>query len=204
MNGGASGCFPELRLRRGEERRIDSGHLWVFSNEVDTDRTPLSGFAPGALVRLISAHDRFLGYAYINPHTLICARVLSRAESQPPDRALLVARLRAALALRERLHAAPYYRLAFGESDRLPGLVLDRYGDTLVGQTTTAGMEALRGEIVAAATEVLGPLRFIWKNDGNARELEGLPPTIEAADGRPVPEAVQVQENGVRFAVPLA
>ena len=67
-----------LRLKRGEERRLAAGHLWVFSNEVDTERTPLGAFAPGAVAQLRSHRDAFLGYAYVNPHALICARILSR------------------------------------------------------------------------------------------------------------------------------
>src|SRR5919112_4634255 len=70
--------FPELRLKRGEDRRLSAGHLWVFSNEVDTARTPLTDFEPGALCRIVSERDKFLGYAYVNPHSLISARILSR------------------------------------------------------------------------------------------------------------------------------
>src|SRR5690606_37131421 len=117
---------PELRLKRGEDRRLSAGHQWVFSNEVDTARTPLQSFAPGALCRIVSERDRFLGYAYVNPHSLICARILSRNAERPPDRALLVHRLQVAQSLRRALYERPFYRLAYGESDALPGLVLDR------------------------------------------------------------------------------
>ncbi len=196
--------FPELRLQRGEERRIEAGHLWVFSNEIDSGRTPLSAFKPGEIARLLSAHDKFLGYACVNPHALICARILSRDPEHPPSRSLLVHRLQVALSLRERLFDRPFYRLVFGESDGLPGLVLDRYDDIIVGQTATAGMEALRADIVAAVEKVLAPRRFIWKNDGGARELENLPSYVEAVDGEVVPEQVLVEENGVRFHAPLA
>ena len=78
-----------LRLKRGEERRLLAGHLWVFSNEVDTDSTPLSTFAPGALAELRSHRDLFLGHAYVNPHALICARILSRDAAQPVSVALI-------------------------------------------------------------------------------------------------------------------
>src|SRR5262245_19454228 len=67
-----------LKLKRGEERRIRAGHLWVFSNEVDNDATPLTEFAPGSLARVTSDRDQFLGFAYVNPHALICARILGR------------------------------------------------------------------------------------------------------------------------------
>ena len=195
-------ALPELRLKPREGRRLSAGHLWVFSNEVDTDRTPLSGFAPGALCRVIGDRDHFLGYAYVNPHALICARILGRDARYPPGKSLLVHRLQVALALRERLYPRPFYRLAHGESDGLPGLVLDRYGDVVVGQAGTAGMESLKAEIVAAVEQVIAPRAMVWKNDSGARELEGLPSYVEAALGE-APDHVEVEENGVRFRVPM-
>src|SRR5579863_6490768 len=71
----AAAPLPMLRLKRGEDRRLRSGHLWVFSNEIDNDATPLTDIAPGALVQVHSDRDQFLGYAYVNPHALICARI---------------------------------------------------------------------------------------------------------------------------------
>jgi 23S rRNA (cytosine1962-C5)-methyltransferase len=192
-----------LRLKPGEDRRLRAGHLWVFSNEVDNQATPLAGFAVGAIARVHSDRDQFLGYAYVNPHALICARILSRSPVHPPDRSLLVHRLKVALALRERLYAAPYYRLVFGEADGLPGLVLDRYGDLVVGQIATAGMEALRAEVEAAVAAVLAPAALVWKNDGSARELEQLPREFITAIGR-APEEVEVLEAGSRYNAPLA
>jgi 23S rRNA (cytosine1962-C5)-methyltransferase len=195
-------ALPELRLKPREGRRLSAGHLWVFSNEVDTDRTPLSGFASGALCRVIGDRDHFLGYAYVNPHALICARILGRDARYPPGKSLLVHRLQVALALRERLYPRPFYRLVHGESDGLPGLVLDRYGDVVVGQVGTAGMESLKAGIVAAVEQVIAPGAMVWKNDSGARELEGLPSYVEAALGD-VPDHVEVEENGVRFRVPV-
>ncbi|MFI4913983.1 MAG: class I SAM-dependent rRNA methyltransferase [Steroidobacterales bacterium] len=199
----AAGELPLLRLKRGEDRRLRAGHLWVFSNEVDNDATPLTALAPGALVRVHSDRDQFLGYAYFNPHALICARILSRSAVHPPDRSLIVHRLKVALALRERLYRAPYYRLLFGESDGLPGLVLDRYGEVIVGQIATVGMEALRTEVEAAIAATLAPKALVWKNDGGARELEQLPKQIITGIGR-APEELQVLEGGLQFTVPLA
>jgi 23S rRNA (cytosine1962-C5)-methyltransferase len=194
--------LPELRLKPREGRRLSAGHLWVFSNEVDTDRTPLAAFAPGALCRVIGDRDHFLGYAYVNPHALICARILGRDARYPPGKALLVHRLQVALALRARLYPGPFYRLAYGESDGLPGLVLDRYGDVIVGQIGTAGMEALKPDIVAAVEQVIAPRALVWKNDSHARELEGLPSYVDTALGE-APDQVRVEEGGVRFRVPV-
>ena len=173
---GTANDLPVLRLKRGEDRRLRAGHLWVFSNEVDTDATPLTAFGVGAMARVLSDRDQFLGYAYVNPHALICARILSRSPVDPPDQSLLGHRLKLALALRERLYRAPYYRWVFGESDGLPGLLLDRYGDVIVGQIATAGMETLRADIEAAVVAAIAPRVLIWKNDGSARWPPGTCP----------------------------
>ncbi len=176
--------------------------MWVFSNEIDTAATPLSALAPGALAQLRSHRDAFMGYVYVNPRALICGRILSRDLAQPVSAALLEQRLRSALSLRERLVGAPYYRWVFGESDQLPGLVLDRYGDVIVGQLATAGMDALKDEVTAAVRRVLNPAVLFWKNDSGSRDLEGLPKSAEAAFGE-VPERLEVREGGLSFSVPL-
>ncbi len=199
----ATAQLPVLRLKRGEDRRLRAGHLWVFSNEVDNDATPLTALGVGSMARVLSDRDQFLGYAYVNPHALICARIVSRSPVHPPDRSMLEHRLKVALALRERIYPAPYYRVVFGESDGLPGLVLDRYGDVAVGQIATAGMEALRTEIEAAVASVLDPRALVWKNDGGARELEQLPRQLLTPIGR-APEELAVLEAGLKFSVPLS
>lgn len=180
-----------------------AGHLWVFSNEIDSAATPLTAFVPGERVEVRSYRNAFLGHAYVNPHALICARILGRDAAHPLDRALLVQRLRSALTLREHLYREPYYRVVFGESDRLPGLVLDRYGGLVVGQIATAGMQAVQPDIEAAVREVLKPSTLFWKNDSGARDLEHLPLESSAAFGE-VPDQVEVVESGLRFKAPLA
>lgn len=183
-----------LRLRKGEERRLRAGHLWVFSNEIDTAATPLGSFEPGALVQVVSDRGQPLGTAYLNPATLIAARLLSRDVHETLDRRWFATQLRAALALRERLYPTPHYRAVFSESDGLPGLILDRFGDVLVGQIATLGMERLRGEIEAAVREVFSPQVFVWKNDSGARTLEGLPEQVVAAWGD-IPATITVVEQ---------
>ena len=195
--------LPVLRLKRGEERRLMSGHLWVFSNEIDIASTPLTGFTPGDLAQLQAHNGRFLGYAYVNPHALICARIVGRKPEQTVDRGLIEHRLRVALALRERVSREPYYRWVFGESDGLPGLVLDRYGSLVVGQISTAGMEALKPEVEAAVRTVTSPSGLFWKNDSASRDLEHLRQIAEVAFGE-VPAEVEVVESAIRFAAPLA
>jgi 23S rRNA (cytosine1962-C5)-methyltransferase len=193
--------LPVLRLKRNEDRRLHAGHLWVFSNEVDTVQTPLTRFAAGELVRVLAHNDRALGLAYVNPKSLISARMLGTW--QPPDVAWFVARLRVAQALRERLYAEPFYRLVYGESDGLPGLVVDRYGTQCVVQIGTAGMELLKPQIQSAILEVLRPEGLLFKNDSSSRELEGLPTYIEVAQGG-FDECGLVIEDGLAFSAPLA
>src|SRR5690349_6677843 len=196
--------FPVLKLKRGEDRRLRAGHLWIFSNEVDIGATPLTQFEPGAAVQVISDRDQFLGFAYVNPRTLIAARLVSRDPAYPLDGSLLVHRLRVALALRERLYREPFYRLVFGESDGLPGLVLDRYGDVVVAQSGTAGIDALRAEIEAAVAKVVQPKTLVWKNDSGARELEGLAKDVSVAGDQALPADISVREQGADFVAPLA
>jgi 23S rRNA (cytosine1962-C5)-methyltransferase len=191
-----------LVLRKNEDHRLKAGHLWVFSNEVDTARTPLSDFRAGQQVRVASHSGELLGSAYVNPNSLICARLYSRDPGQKLDRSLLVHRLNIALSLRERIYSQPYYRLVHAESDSLPGLIVDRFGDLLVVQLNTAGIEAVRGEVIEALVKVLRPAAILLRNDSSARALEGLPSEVETVYGQ-LPEEGQIVENGARFNVPL-
>lgn len=195
--------FPELRLKRGEDRRLSAGHLWVFSNEVDTARTPLQDFQPGALCRVVSDRDKFMGYAYVNPHSLISARILGRDPASAPGKDLIVRRLQTAQSLRRALYDKPYYRLVYGESDGLPGLVLDRFGDVIVGQIATLGMERMRPDIEAAVQQVLSPQALLWRNDSGARDLEALPHYEQTAFGT-TPESLSVEEGGVTYTIPVS
>jgi 23S rRNA (cytosine1962-C5)-methyltransferase len=191
-----------LRLKKQEDRRLRAGHLWVFSNEVDTGATPLTGFEPGQPVEIQAADGKAIGTGYVNPHSLICARLVSRDPRYVLDQSLLTHRLNVALSLRERLFDRPYYRLAFGDSDGLPGLVVDRYDRILVVQITTAGMERLKAEIVTALQRVVHSQAILFRNDVSAREMEGLSRYVETAAGE-VPDVVVVEENDAAFSVPL-
>ncbi len=190
-----------LRLNRNEERRLKGGHLWIYSNEVDTGVSPLKQFKAGEQVRVEAHGGKFLGMAYVNPHSLICGRLVSR-DDHLLDRSLLVHRLNQALALRQQLFDQPFYRLVYGESDLLPGLVVDRFGDHLSVQLNTAGMDALKSEIIDALQKVIKPKSILLRNDSSVRALEGLHSEIEVAVGDS-PSEVELIENGVRFYAPL-
>lgn len=192
--------LPGLFLKRGEDARLRQGHAWVFSNEVDVKRSPLGEFAPGEQVAIVDASERVLGLGYVNPNALICARMVERGARHPLDKSLIVHRLHVALALRESMYDTPHYRLVFGESDGLPGLVIDRYGDVFVGQIGTLGMEHMKRQVVEAVAKVFKPRAFLWKNSGSVRKLESLPEYDECAIGD-WPEFLEVIEGGVVFRI---
>jgi 23S rRNA (cytosine1962-C5)-methyltransferase len=192
-----------LKLKKNEERRLKQGHLWIFSNEVDTDATPLKGFEAGQQVIVEAANGKPLGMGYVNPNTLICARLLSRNPKVELNDKFLKRRIQAAQALRELNFDEPYYRLVFGESDGLPGLVIDRFGDVFAVQITTAGMEAVKELIVQVLENLYHPQAVVLRNDSKSRELEGLPLYEEVALGS-LPEEVIIRENGAQFVVPVS
>ena len=192
--------YPALHLKRGEDARLRAGHLWVFANEVDVARSPLTGFEPGEACVIVAAGGKPVGVGYVNPHSLICARLVVRGVEHPLDASLLTHRLQVALALRERLHAESYYRLLYGESDGVPGLTLDRFDDVIVAQATTAGIERLKPDIEAAVRKVVKPRALIWKNDAGIRALEGLVDYADVGFGDP-PGSLRVREGGIEFAV---
>lgn len=198
-----SSQFPVLKLKKREERRLRSGHLWVYSNEVDVKATPLTDFQPGQQVRVESSQGRFMGQAYVNPSTLIAARLFSFKPGIKLDAGLIKQRLEKALALRELAFDKPFYRLVYGESDFLPGLVVDRFADTLSVQVNTAGMEAITEDIINALHDVVNPSTILLRNDSPAREQEQLDSYIKTVVGE-TPEQVELEENGTRFIAPLA
>jgi len=190
--------YPVLYLKKNEDLRLRKGHLWVFSNEVDNLRSPLTQFLPGDLVQVQSADGKVLGTAYINPQTLICARLLSRKGDLKCGTNFFKNRLATAFKLREQLFDKPYYRLVYGESDGLPGLVIDRFGPIFAVQITTLGMELRKQNLLDALIELFAPEAIVLKNDNPQRELEGLGLEPEIAYGK-LPEQIVLEENHAFF-----
>jgi len=199
----SAGTLPEVRLLPGRHKRARRGHPWVFSNEIAMS-APTKALPPGALVRLVTAQGVALGTAGFNPHSLIAARLLARDPAESVDRAWIAARLRRALALRERLYPGGFYRLVHAEADGLPGLIVDRFGPVVVAQPNSATMERLWPEIAAALDHVLAPATLVVTAEGAARRLEGLDPRGEVVRGA-LDAPLEVEENGLTyFATPLA
>jgi 23S rRNA (cytosine1962-C5)-methyltransferase len=190
-----------LTLSKGAERRVRGGHLWIYSNEIDNKISPLKNFFAGEQVIVQDAAGRAVGVAMMNPQHLICARMVSRDPVQPLNRALLVKRITQALHWRERIYGKPFYRMVYGDSDFLPGLVVDRYGDVLSVQCNSAGMAVLQNDVLEALEEVCQPRGVVLKNDSLARDFEGLDAQIDIHGD--VPDWLALEENGVRFIAPL-
>ena len=193
------GARPEVKLRPRHQRRVRAGHPWVYSNEIVMDETERS-LAPGSLVTVVADDGRRLGVATFNPHTLVSLRILARDPGRNIDREFLADRLKRALKLRESFYEEPFYRLVHGEADGLPGLVVDRYGEVLVCQTATAGMERLLDDILAALDALLDPRVVVLKNESRIRALEGLDSYVRTVKGA-LDGPVEVRENGVRSPV---
>ncbi len=192
----------DIYLKKNEDKRLRKGHLWVFSNEVDTKRSPLEQFSPGDLVQVKADDGKVMGTAYINPQALVCARLLSRKPIKNNWHAFFKERLMTALTLREKLFDKPYYRLVFGESDGLPGLVIDRFDTVLSVQITTAGIELRKDALFAVLIELFAPSAIVLKNDNSQRQLEGLSQESEVAYGQ-LPDPVIIEENGAKFKIDI-
>jgi 23S rRNA (cytosine1962-C5)-methyltransferase len=188
---------PVVTLAPGAHRRAETGHPWIYSNEIQMDAAA-KALTPGSLVTLKRADERPLGVAMFNPHTLLAARLLDRDAARQIGRRFVTRRLERALKLREQLFRAAYYRLVHAEADGLPGLVVDRFGAVLVVQSNAAGMALLEPLVVAALDNLLTPEAIVLRNDSPARAMEGLPQEVRVAIGD-VDAPVTVEENEAAF-----
>ena len=165
---------PVVRLRpKAEARAVRLGFPWVYADELVTDRRTAS-LAPGALAVLEDGERREIGLVTVNTKSKIIARMLDRDALAQIDQAWFAARLTTALALRERLHDTPHYRLIHAEADGLPGVIIDRFGDAAVIQPNAAWAEAHIDALSAALQQVTGVSVVIKNGTGRARALEGL------------------------------
>ena len=188
-------------LKKNCDRRIRKGHLWVFSNEIADP--PVSELEPGAAHELRDVRGEFLGMVYASPSSLIAARILSRTKVDI-DGHFFQERILSALQRRSKLFPdKDVYRLVYGESDFLPGLVVDRYGRFLAVQSLTSGMDRLLEEVLEALQTILEPEGIYLRNDSHFRALEGLPQEKKLAYGT-VPETVTINSHGLDLLVDIA
>jgi len=184
-----------VHLKPQEDRRIRRGFPWVYKNEIDAARTELESVEPGAAVRVLDARGGVIGVGFVSPASLVTVRLLARTPELPDD--LLERRLAAALRWREKNFAEPYYRWVFAEGDGLPGLVVDRYGDACVVQTSTWGMERVLPDILAAVDRLIAPKVVVVKNDATVRKPEGLSSYVSLERGDAAD--VEVPEQDAAF-----
>ncbi|HWL67359.1 MAG TPA: class I SAM-dependent methyltransferase [Geminicoccus sp.] len=191
--------LPIIHVLPDHERRLRSGSPWLYSNEIRPEAA-LRSLEPGSLVKVAFADGKAYGLAHYNPHSLIAARILTRSRDVEIGPAFFERRLARALALREMLFDQPYYRLAHGEADGLPGLIVDRYGDTVVAQVNTAGMDRAQEDWLQALDRLLKPSRIVFRGDAPVRALEGLAEDVRVVKGDPEARTF-VEEDGRRFQV---
>jgi len=192
----------DLFLRKGADHRLRGGHLWVYSNEVDSQRSSLGDFAAGDLVSVRNTNGKLLGSAYMEPNSLICARLYAPGEQRAMNADLFASRLETALALRQAAFDKPFYRLVYGDSDTLPGLIVDRCGDFLIVQLNNAGLERYREPLLEVLITTLKPRGILLRADSRSRREQGLPTDSEVVYGD-VPRQVPLEENGVQFLAPV-
>lgn len=187
--------MKRILLRKNQERRIRAGHPWVFSNEIW--KKP-EGLLPGEVVEVMDSRGHYLGTGFYNGHSLISIRIFSRRH-RDLDSAFISEAVARADGLRQSLYpGSRHYRMIYGESDGLPGLVVDRYGDQLVMEIQSLGLDLRRDLIVAALQESFKPASIYERSDSYSRQLEGLKPSVGVRHGRFEPE-VELEENGLRF-----
>ena len=189
-----------ITLKKNEDRRIKAGHPWVFSNEIASIKGERES---GAAAELFDTGGGLIGCGYYNPHSLISVRLLSRQREDIDTPAFYEQRLRAALAHRRALYPSlATFRAVYGESDFLPGLVVDKYGDYLSVQFLSAGIDQRRDMLLEALQRVFEPRGIIARNDVSVRILDGLDEKVEILQGE-IPDLVEMEENGLRFLVDL-
>lgn len=195
--------LSSLRLKAKAERRLKSGHLWIYSNEVDTQATPLKSFQAGEEVVVETSSGKALGVALMSPEQLICARLLSRKADTQLNASLIVHRLKVALSTRDLWYPHQCYRWVYGDSDGLPGLVVDRFNDVVVVQISSMAMELHKQDIVDAINKVVKPQTIVLKNDGKMRQSEGLPEYVELVQGTLEDDCAPLIENDTNFMAPV-
>jgi len=191
--------LPRIILKRGREKPVLRGHPWVFSGAV----AKIEGeVCPGDIGEVYSKDGHFLGIGHLNPRSQIILRILTQKKEEL-DRDFFRARISRAVILRNQWLKGKTnaYRVINGEGDFLPGLVVDRYGETLVLQCLTAGVERIKDPLTEWLVKEFHPQSVYERSDGATRSEEGLPETRSLLYGKDVPELIEIEEYGCRFKV---
>ena len=189
-----------IKLKKNADKRIRKGHLWVFSNEIDSPN--VAEITQGEVDELYDHSGKFLGMVYSNPRSLITSRILSHSRTDI-DAQFLKQRISEADQRRSAIcRDSSAYRLFYGESDLIPGLIIDKYGDSYVIQSSTAGVDTMLELVVDAVVELFSPSCVYIRNDQPIRDLEGIPRTKRLGYGN-LPERIEVELNDLKFMVDI-
>ena len=164
--------MTKVFLKKKISRRVESGHPWIFANEVNTVEGDSTG---GETVEVYTHDKKFVGKGYINPQSQILVRLLTRDKAETIDETFFLNRLKEAWGYRQKLGYIENCRLVFGEADYLPALIIDKFNDYFVIQTLALGMDRWKAAIVKALEQLFQPKGIYERNDVPVRELEGLP-----------------------------
>jgi len=188
-------------LQSGKERPVKNRHPWIFSGAIDQIE---EGFEAGDLVRIFSEHDEFLGIGYLNPQSQIVVRMLA-FEDVAIDEAFFDEKISRALETRKRFlpSGTNAYRLIHSEGDFLSGLTVDVYGDFLVAEFNTAGIDAWKPVIVKILQKHFPAYSIFERSDSDLRKWEGLKRSVGVLTGKEPPEAIEIQEHGLLFGVDI-
>ncbi len=190
-------AYPQVCLRRGEAEAVLAGAPWIYDNQLDWADDICTD---GCVCDVLDAHMRFAARGFFNSRSKIAVRVLTREEAEPIDREFFRRRLTRAWQFRQQLGFSNACRVVFGESDGLPGLTVDKFGDYLSIQTVCLGLEAWKPAIVSLLVELLGPRGIYERNDLAVREKEGLAQCAGVLYGE-VPDETEIMEHDARMLV---
>lgn len=190
--------LPNIRLNEHSVRRVRAGYPWIFRSEV-INAKEAEAIAPGTIVNFTRDRGDFVARGYYNPKPQLVGRVLTLKAEENIDRFFIYHHVENAIVYRDRTFGQPYYRLIHSESDLLPGLIIDRFGDVIVCQVNTAGMEVLFPHVLSALKSLLKPAAVVLKNDTSARELEGLEQKVEVVHGTLADKLVEVHDGAAKF-----
>jgi len=195
--------MKSLFLNKNVSNRVESGHPWVFANEINRGKALDTAAKPGEIVNLFTHDKKFVGKGYVNPQSQIMVRLLTRDKDEEIDDPFFLKRIQQAWAYRQKLGYIENCRLIFGEADEIPQLIIDKFNDYFVIQTLALGIDVWKPSIVKALEQIFSPKGIYERNDVPVRELEGM----EQKKGflsNEFDTNISINENGIKFNVDIA
>ncbi len=195
--------MKSIYLNKNISRRVESGHPWIFANEVNTGKALDAAAKPGEIVEVLSYDKKFIGKGYINPQSQIIIRLLTRDKQEAIDEHFFLNHIKKAWDYRQKIGYTSNCRLVFGEADDLPQLIIDKFNDFFVIQTLALGIDIWKPAIVKALQSLFSPKGIYERNDVPVRELEGMQQQ-KGFLSAPFDTNIIISENGLRFHVDIA